>query len=120
MVDEGHTSANLTTEYTVAASKLSVEHRWLVTGTPTRNLIGSIATSRSNDNVDAESSGNGLEDDKDMQRLAKMIGPYLRVEPFFTQKKYFEDHVSLPMRKGWRGSKAVLEAVMQQTMIRHP
>ena len=119
-MDEGHNSAYLTTEYTTAASKLSVEHRWLVTGTPTRNLIGSIATPKSNEFIGSESSGNGLEDDKDLLRLARMIGRYLRVEPFFTKSKYFEDHVSSPMRKGWRGAKAVLEAVLQQNMLRHP
>lgn len=123
IVDEGHTSANLTTEYTVAASKLSVEHRWLVTGTPTRHLIGSIAVPRSilpTDMTPAVGNRNESEDEKDMQRLSRMIGRYLRIEPFFSQRKYFEDHISLALRNDWRGTKAVLQAALQQVMIRHP
>jgi hypothetical protein len=123
VIDEGHNSAHVNTEYATAASKLSVEYRWIVTGTPTQNLIGSIATpkGRGQDTNILETEGNWTaEDEKDMKRLGSMIGRYLRIEPFFSQKEYFDRQVSLPLRKGWKGSRDILGNLMQRCIIRHP
>lgn len=121
VVDEGHNSAHLTTECSTAASKLSVEHRWIVTGTPTQNLIGSIAIpkGREVDNLPEETNWT-TEDEKDIRRLGNMIGRYLRVEPFYSQREYFDRHVSLPLRKGWRGGRTILGNMMKRCIIRHP
>ena len=120
-MDEGHNTAYTTTEYFTAASKLSVENKWIITGTPTQHLIGALNTTRTKEpNGDVDYRGWTEDDEKDIRRLNNMIGRYLRMEPFFSQRSYFDTHVSTPLRKGWSGSRTVLAQIMESIMIRHP
>ena len=40
VLDEGHNVANRETNFVASTSKLVCERRWIITGTPTTNLLG--------------------------------------------------------------------------------
>lgn len=44
VVDEGHNTAEKRTEYAIFSNILSVERRWIVTGTPTSTFSGSAGS----------------------------------------------------------------------------
>ncbi|KAG6812075.1 hypothetical protein H0H92_004541 [Tricholoma furcatifolium] len=63
VIDEGHISASISTILTPFTKLLSVERRWIVTGTPTRNLLGLSLGENSSANAQAKHENAEVEDD---------------------------------------------------------
>ena len=127
IVDEGHNTANVTTNFNLVMSKMSVQNRWVMTGTPTPHLIGSVTSDRIAQSADSQAESQESEarewidaEEKDLKRLEKMIGDSLRVGPFYSRKGLFEEQVIRPLRRRSMFATRVLSQVMERVMVRHP
>lgn len=130
----------------VIARGLSVSHHWAITGTPTKNLLGSphafeeANTAKSNsaavpeagpssdanefvpeeDDTRSEKwSGDALDD---LKKLGTMFGQYLQAKPFVVAGTDFAVVVERPLKKAGGpdyGAVQRVERLMQGMMIRN-
>ncbi|KAH9832900.1 P-loop containing nucleoside triphosphate hydrolase protein [Rhodofomes roseus] len=136
VIDEGHVSANKNSNLITLSRVLSVERKWIVTGTPTPNLLGlhhgqgsELQYPEDPDEPNTESTDEELsarrwtpDDRQDLNKLSTMMVHFLGVPQFATDPKLFERLVISPLmaRSGPRtGAIQVLTQVMETMMIRH-
>lgn len=137
VVDEGNICGNSTTELVHQLSVINSERRWIVTGTPTTNLVGGNvgshdAPSRSlPSNTPSQTIQTRFwtpRDRGDLNKLCSMISEFLAIPPFYKNEdgssgaSIFRENVIDPLfhPKGPRfGSIQVLTSVMTQVIIRH-
>ncbi|WVR09439.1 hypothetical protein IAU60_006506 [Kwoniella sp. DSM 27419] len=138
ILDEGHIAKDKGTNAMALVRQLSVERRWLVSGTPTRHLQqggelelesfveGQLQPDPSEDSgagINLESNPRQWTDREieDVTRIGKMIGGYLAAEPFKSDMG-FQQHVTSKL-KGPRGPAfgAVerIRNVMSGVMVKH-
>ena len=146
VIDEGHISSSVDSALSTHLNILSVERRWIVTGTPTTNLLG-LGFGQSSERVDNDelgyltddstSSTSGTEgtpgpdggprvwtkDDKqDLVKLSTIIAYSLSFPKFKADVKAFRNLVAVPLLEATGpslGAIQVLEQVMKTVMIRH-
>lgn len=144
VIDEGHTTSNVAATINYFVRQLSIQHKWIVTGTPTSNILG-LQLGRTIDeeelNLDypdpdlpvamspSQNEGShrriwGNYDRDNLRKLATMIGDFLAVPQFRAtgDSDCFKLHVSEPLcdRHGPQpGAINVLSQVMQMVMVRH-
>lgn len=148
VIDEGHNTGNVAATVNHFVQQLSIQHKWIVTGTPTSNILGlqlGRTTNEESEELDlvypdsdsdsdspADMSSSQDEapyvrvwanyDRHNLRKLGTMIGNFLAVPQFHTDSKNFQHHVSRPLcaRRGPQpGAINVLSQVMQMVMVRH-
>ena len=147
VIDEGHVSSSTDSALSTFLNTLSVERRWIVTGTPTTNLLG-LSFGQSSEQFDDSEfgslTGNSTpdtsdtdgtpgpegcklrvwtnEDRKDLVKLSTIISHSLSFPKFKTDLKAFKNLVAAPLLEAAGpvpGAIQVLEQVMKVVMIRH-
>ena len=122
MIDEGHVSSSLMTNLTPFARLLNIERRWIVTGTPTTNLLGlsfghsselevnaddelgyydpesytirSVSTGTSNSEEDVVPRKWTKYDREDLRKLDNMATHFVGFSRFRGEPKVFSDYVT--------------------------
>ncbi|KAI0332592.1 hypothetical protein GY45DRAFT_1369061 [Cubamyces sp. BRFM 1775] len=131
VVDEGHNTAEKQTDYAIFTKLLSVERRWIVTGTPTTNLLG-LNFGSGNELLYPEEDGGEkapaeqriwpAEEREDMRKLGNMLADFLLMMPFAYDSKTFKTLVADPLFRAtgpYPGDIDVLVQVMSTVMVRH-
>ncbi|KAG6376419.1 hypothetical protein JVT61DRAFT_2406 [Boletus reticuloceps] len=143
VIDEGHIAGNTAAIINYFVQELSIQHKWIVTGTPTSNLLG-LQLGRTTDEEDfdlvypdsdspedmssTQDEGHhsmriwGSYDRQNLRKLGTMIGDFLSVPQFRAGTKCFKHHVSTLLcdHRGPRpGAIDVLTQIMQMVMVRH-
>ncbi|KAJ6501926.1 P-loop containing nucleoside triphosphate hydrolase protein [Mycena sanguinolenta] len=143
VIDEGHVAASHNSVLTHFARSLSVERWWIVTGTPTTNLLGlnlgktvnedaattssevndvflSRAPSEDSDIEDTDdypSTGprvwTKVDDALDLKKLDKMLSYFLAVPQFLANSKLFDSHVTDPLLDSRGPRPGAVEVLMQ-------
>ncbi|ORE07008.1 hypothetical protein BCV72DRAFT_116262 [Rhizopus microsporus var. microsporus] len=105
IVDEGHRLSN-ENKLAELSRKLFCNAKWVCTGTPTHNL------------TDTTLSRKDLNEADDLDRLGKLFGQALGMEPFKDSKKLWHRMVTRPFlsRKPW-GMRRLID-ILERTMIR--
>ncbi|KAK4506780.1 hypothetical protein PRZ48_000513 [Zasmidium cellare] len=103
IVDEGHFFSNSNTNTVIVANRLvKADHRWSVSGTPARDLLGvevdSSAISASKENRDAllerRRTFNPIEDRSGaIDSLGSLASTFINVEPFSQSRANWKDYV---------------------------
>ncbi|RDX46999.1 hypothetical protein OH76DRAFT_1465208 [Lentinus brumalis] len=134
VVDEGHNAAEKRTDYAVFTKLLSIERRWIVTGTPTTNLLGLNFGSGSDlQYPDEEEEEVSFDSDdrqrrwhrserEDFRKLGTMFADFLLMMPSASDPKAFATLVRDPIfdpEGPWPGHLDVLRQVMSSVMVRH-
>lgn len=142
VIDEGHISSSIDSALSTFLNVLSVERRWIVTGTPTTNLLG-LSFGQSSEQYegdeaydstpDASETGSpGPEEGKprvwtnddrqDLAKLSAIITHSLSFPKFKADPKAFKNLVVTPLFEPTGpspGAIQVFEQVMRAVMIRH-
>ncbi|OBZ69321.1 hypothetical protein A0H81_10948 [Grifola frondosa] len=128
VVDEGHIASSRNSAFSHFAQCLSVERRWIMTGTPTTNLLGLAFGQGSELQYPSEDEPEDQSPRKwdyseraDLRKLGTMMADFLGV-PIFAAEATFTRCVVAPLFEPscpGPGAIQVLTQVMGSTMVRH-
>ncbi|KAI0929045.1 hypothetical protein AcW2_004861 [Taiwanofungus camphoratus] len=135
VIDEGHVAGTMATNLTPFSKLLSVERKWIVTGTPTTNLLGLSFGQGTElqypekvqetwvEDFNEDVIRKWTQDDReDLNKLQIMVIHFLGVPQFAMDSKRFDFQVIQPLLNSTGpcyGAIQILTQVMHMIMIRH-
>lgn len=123
IVDEGHSmaSSGAKSNGVCVAERLSVERRWIVTGTPTSELVGIMPGMVAGESEAMLKEGKEcrINEELHLDRIGKMVGDFLRQKPWApmddrrnTERAHWKRYIS-------KGSNSCVRSIFQRLFIRH-
>lgn len=129
IIDEGHSMNTLSTKANEICKGLYSERRWAVTGTPTSGLTRlHMDEEQIDDHPSAQYSlkkkskyivKNNFNVQKDITNLGNIVGIFLQIEPFFSQRTLWSSLITKPFVAGKYGSTNNLSNLLNAIMVRH-
>lgn len=145
IIDEGHIAGKKLATINCFVSELSIQHKWIVTGTPTSNILGLKSGRTADDQEPSDHYVDSVEpvldypqsdslvamspsqddggyiriwgsyDSSNLQKLGTMIGDFIAVPQFRSNSDSFVLNVSTPLRDR-RGPRPGAINVLSQVM----
>ena len=137
IVDEGHDfgSASAGTNASYALSRLHVDRRWIISGTPTTGLLGvevGLAAEETPEGIARTASASlvkhrtgatqeRVQESKDLERLGRMVKDFFQLRPWANCKgddaASWQDYI-MPDKTGSRKLRS-LRSILQSLVVRH-
>ncbi|ODV88668.1 hypothetical protein CANCADRAFT_3315 [Tortispora caseinolytica NRRL Y-17796] len=120
IVDEGQNMGSSTSRASHLADQLSVDCRWVVTGTPARGLVNTeIITGSSTHTANLEK--------QDLRHLGHIVRIFLKMEPWTSTKNMWTDYITRPIASERKAPVndthgmhwTILNNVLHQIIVRH-
>ncbi|ORY73381.1 SNF2 family N-terminal domain-domain-containing protein, partial [Protomyces lactucae-debilis] len=106
MVDEGHTMSSQHSKAVRFASQLSVERRWVVSGTPSRGLVGGLA------------DGTEFQSERiDLENLSVTLCDFLKLQAF--DKQQWRRAIAKPFLDRRPGATQCIRSLLEAIVIRN-
>lgn len=129
IIDEGHSMNSKGTRASELCKVLLSERRWAVTGTPTAGLTRLHVDEEQSDELRGEVPSpkkknkytikTKLNEKDDLTKLGTIVGNFLQVEPFYSQKKLWSITIVKPFSLNIYGASISLGNLLNYIMVRH-
>lgn len=127
IIDEGH-SLSSKSKTSDLCKNFHAERRWAVSGTPTSGLTRLQIDEQTDEQGDINSSPGkknkylvktDFNEKEDLLKLSNIVSNFLKIEPFYSQPKAWQNLIAKPFIKDLYGSKTSLTNLLNEIMVRH-
>ncbi|KAK7682957.1 hypothetical protein QCA50_013990 [Cerrena zonata] len=126
IIDEGH-SLSSKSKTSDLCKNFHAERRWAVSGTPTSGLTRLQIDEQTDEQGDINSSPGkknkylvktDFNEKEDLLKLSNIVSNFLKIEPFYSQPKAWQNLIAKPFIKDLYGSKTSLTNLLNEIMTK--
>lgn len=115
IIDEGHSMNSKTTQAVFFARELKYERMWAISGTPTSGMTNLHVEE---DNQEYTVTQN-FDAKQDLIKLGSIVGNFMKIEPWFSKPKIWNESIVKPMIQNQFGIDIQLEDLLNTIIVRH-